>query len=143
VLSLVNEVMPRVWRELGDVSVTIIGRSAPEEIRALASRQVQIAGWVHEIEPLLDGARAMMAPLTYGAGLKGKVTQALAGGLPVVTTPVGAEGLDAQDGEQMLIGKRRRSSRTASSGSSATTSCGRGCQRRGSGWPRSAAPRSW
>jgi glycosyltransferase involved in cell wall biosynthesis len=97
--------MPRVWREVGDVSVTIIGRAAPDEIQALASRQVQIAGWVHDIGPLMDGARAMVAPLTYGAGLKGKVTQALAAGVPVVTTPVGAEGLDARDGEQMLIGR--------------------------------------
>ena len=46
----------------------------------------------------------MVAPLSYGAGLKGKVTQALAAGLPVVTTPIGAEGLDAVDGEQLLIG---------------------------------------
>jgi glycosyltransferase involved in cell wall biosynthesis len=46
-----------------------------------------------------------VAPLTFGAGLKGKVTQALAHGLPVVTTPIGAEGLDAVDRENMLIGE--------------------------------------
>jgi glycosyltransferase involved in cell wall biosynthesis len=43
--------------------------------------------------------------LRFGAGLKGKVTQALAAGLPVVTTPIGSEGLDASDGEQLLIGE--------------------------------------
>jgi glycosyltransferase involved in cell wall biosynthesis len=96
--------MPRVWRELGDVPVTLIGPLAPPEVQALASSLVVVTGWVPDIDPLFDGAMAMVAPLNYGAGLKGKVTQALAFGLPVVTTPIGAEGLDAVDGEQLLIG---------------------------------------
>jgi glycosyltransferase involved in cell wall biosynthesis len=45
----------------------------------------------------------MVAPLTYGAGLKGKITQALAAGLPVVTTTIGAEGLNTNDGDGLLI----------------------------------------
>jgi glycosyltransferase involved in cell wall biosynthesis len=47
----------------------------------------------------------MAAPLRFGAGVKGKITQALAAGLPVVTTPLGVEGLDAIDGEEILIGE--------------------------------------
>ena len=103
-MRLVGGVMPRVWKELGDVPVTIIGPLAPPEVQALASPLVEVAGWVEDIDPLFDAAMAMVAPLNYGAGLKGKVTQALAAGLPVVTTPIGAEGLDAVDGEQLLIG---------------------------------------
>ncbi len=102
-IRLVREVMPLVWRELGDVPVTIAGSEPPPEIRDLASASVEIAGWVEELGPLLRGARAMVAPLTYGAGLKGKVTQSLAAGLPVVTTPVGAEGLDAENGRELLV----------------------------------------
>jgi glycosyltransferase involved in cell wall biosynthesis len=101
---LIREVMPLVWRDLGDVPVTIVGADAPAEVQQLASELVDVCGWVPDLDPLLDSARLLLAPLTYGAGLKGKVTQALAAGLPVVTTPVGAEGLDAVDGEQMLIG---------------------------------------
>jgi GT2 family glycosyltransferase/SAM-dependent methyltransferase/glycosyltransferase involved in cell wall biosynthesis len=93
-IRLVNEVMPAVWRELGDVRVTIVGSDPPPEVRALASPRVDVAGWVEDLQPLLDRARLLVAPLGYGAGLKGKVTQCLAAGLPVVTTPVGAEGLD-------------------------------------------------
>src|SRR6202007_2948599 len=104
-VRLVKGVMPRVWREVGDVPVTIIGPLAPPEVRALASPLVDVAGWVPDIDPLFYAARAMVAPLNYGAGLKGKVTQALAYGLPVVTTPIGAEGLDARDGEHLLIGE--------------------------------------
>ncbi|MEA2159343.1 MAG: hypothetical protein QOD66_1723 [Solirubrobacteraceae bacterium] len=105
VLTLVREVMPLVWREEPGARLTIVGADPPEEVRALASANVEIAGWVQDLEPILNRARALLAPLTYGAGLKGKVTQALAEGLPVVTTPVGAEGLDATDGVELLIGQ--------------------------------------
>jgi GT2 family glycosyltransferase/SAM-dependent methyltransferase/glycosyltransferase involved in cell wall biosynthesis len=107
-IRLVRRVMPRVWSALGDVPATIVGGSAPPEVRELASPLVEIAGWVPDVDPLFGEARAMVAPLTYGAGLKGKVTQALAAGVPVVTTPVGAEGLDATDGDQLLIAEDDR-----------------------------------
>ena len=103
-LALVQQVMPLVWRECGDVPVTIVGPSAPPQVKALGSSLVDVKGWVQDLDPLLDSSSALVAPLSYGAGLKGKVTQALAAGLPVVTTPIGAEGLDAVDGEQLLIG---------------------------------------
>jgi len=102
---LVHEVMPLVWAVRGDIKVTIVGSHAPSEVEALATSRVDVRGWVAELEPLLDSARALVAPVRFGAGMKGKVTQGLAAGLPVVTTPVGAEGLDASDGEQMLIGE--------------------------------------
>ena len=98
-LHLVKDVMPEVWRELGDVRVSIVGAEAPAEVRALASPLVDVLGWVEDLQPLLDGSRLMLAPLRYGAGMKGKVTQCLAAGLPVVTTSIGAEGLLGQGGE--------------------------------------------
>jgi GT2 family glycosyltransferase/SAM-dependent methyltransferase/glycosyltransferase involved in cell wall biosynthesis len=103
VVRIVRRVMPIVWRRLGPVPVTVVGSSAPPEVRDLASTDVEIAGWIPAVDPVLDRARVMLAPLSWGAGLKGKVTQALAAGLPVVTTSIGAEGLDAADGEQLLI----------------------------------------
>ena len=60
--------------------------SLRREVEALASPLVDVTGWVHDVEPLFASAVAMVAPLSYGAGLKGKVTHALAEGLPVVTT---------------------------------------------------------
>ncbi len=92
-VRLVKEVMPAVWGELGDVQVTIVGSSPPPEVLALCSPLVDVAGWVEDLQPLLGRSRLMVAPLRYGAGLKGKVTQCLAVGLPVVTTSIGAEGL--------------------------------------------------
>jgi GT2 family glycosyltransferase/SAM-dependent methyltransferase/glycosyltransferase involved in cell wall biosynthesis len=103
VLRLVREVMPRVWDELRDIHVTIVGTNPPPEVQALASPLISVVGWVEDLQPLLEQSRVMVAPLRFGAGMKGKVTQCLAAGLPVVTSTLGAEGLDVRDGESMLI----------------------------------------
>ena len=100
---LARTVMPRVWRRVPDVALTIVGADPPAEVRALDSPGVKVAGWVEDLEPLLRESRAVVAPLRYGAGMKGKVTQSLAAGLPVVTTTIGAEGLNAVDGEHLLV----------------------------------------
>jgi glycosyltransferase involved in cell wall biosynthesis len=102
-VRLVKEVMPAVWRELGEVDVTIVGSKPPAEVQALASSLVEVTGWVENLQPLLDQSRLMVAPLRFGAGLKGKITQALAAGLPVVTTPIGAEGLESDDDATLLV----------------------------------------
>jgi O-antigen biosynthesis protein len=102
-VRLVKEVMPAVWRELGDVQVTIVGPNPPPEVAALASPQVDVTGWIEDLQPLFEQARLMVAPLRYGAGLKGKITQCLAVGLPVVTTPIGAEGLVGGEDDFVLI----------------------------------------
>jgi glycosyltransferase involved in cell wall biosynthesis len=104
-ICLVKDVMPIIWRELGDVKVTIVGSHPPTEVQKLVAPLVDVAGWVEDLQPLLDQSRLMVAPLSYGAGLKGKVTQALAVGLPVVTTPIGAEGLEGQEAQCMLVGE--------------------------------------
>jgi GT2 family glycosyltransferase/SAM-dependent methyltransferase/glycosyltransferase involved in cell wall biosynthesis len=108
VVCLVNEVMPAIWRELGEVQVTIVGSAPPPEVTALASPLVDVTGWVEDLNPLFETSRLMVAPLHYGAGVKGKITQSLAAGLPVVTTPIGAEGLEGGDGQCMLIAESPR-----------------------------------
>ena len=57
---------------------------------------------------MLDRCRVSVAPLRYGAGVKGKVTESLAAGVPVVATPVAAEGIGLTDGEHLLIGANSR-----------------------------------
>ena len=104
-IELATVVMPIVWQSLPGLPLTIVGSNAPQSVRELAAADIDIAGWVQDVDPLLATARVMAAPLRFGAGVKGKVTQALAAGLPVVTTPLGAEGLDAVDGEEILIGE--------------------------------------
>ena len=100
---LVHEVMPRVWRHRRDAVLTLVGSEMTPELKALESDRIEVAGWVHDLQPLLDNSLALVAPLRYGAGVKGKVTQSLAAGLPVVTTTIGAEGLQAGDGVELQI----------------------------------------
>ena len=102
-LYLAGEVMPRVWRERPEVVLTLAGSAVTPEIEALASDRIEVAGWVEDLGPMLRQSVALAAPLRYGAGMKGKVTQSLAAGLPVVTTTTGAEGLHATDGIELQI----------------------------------------
>jgi glycosyltransferase involved in cell wall biosynthesis/SAM-dependent methyltransferase len=92
-LYIVQEVMPLVWCQLPDVRIILVGYAPPPEIRALAGPRVQVTGQVPELTPYVDRARLMLAALRYGAGVKGKIVEAMRFGVPVVTTPVGAEGI--------------------------------------------------
>ena len=99
---LVSEIMPLILRELADAHLTIVGAEPPSEIRSLASSHIEVAGWVEDLDPVLARHRLMLAPLSFGAGMKGKVVQCLAAGLPVVTTGVGAEGIEGSH-ESILV----------------------------------------
>ena len=85
--------------------LALVGPDAPSELFELEDGDLAVHGWVEDLESVLDGAVALVAPLRYGAGIKGKITQALASGLPVITTAVGAEGLDLVHGESVLIAR--------------------------------------
>lgn len=103
VLWLVREILPRVHARLPGLRLDIVGNNPPAEVQALASAQVLVRGWVPDTVPHLDAARISVAPLRVGAGMKGKVGEALSHGLPVVTTPIGAEGMGLVDGREVLI----------------------------------------
>jgi glycosyltransferase involved in cell wall biosynthesis len=100
---LVQEIAPRIRAARPDVSLAIVGADMPEEIRALERPGVRMMGHVPDLEALLSRWRVFVAPLRYGAGVKGKITQALSLGLPTVTTSLGAEGTGLRHGEEVLI----------------------------------------
>ena len=103
VLYFVNDIFPRVRAELPDAKFLIVGSHMPRSILDLASEDITVLGHVPEVSPLFDACRLSVAPLRFGAGVKGKVTQSLALGLPTVATPIAAEGLDLVDGEHLAI----------------------------------------
>ena len=92
VLFFLREVYPLVRKGLPSVRLDIIGDNASTAIKAFDSEEVRIRGYVPDVEPYLQNARVFVAPLRFGAGIKGKVGEAMAYGLPVVTTSIGAEG---------------------------------------------------
>ena len=74
-------------------------------VRALGDRRgVEIVGFIEDLEGFLARRRVNIAPLRYGAGVKGKVSAALANGLPTVCTPIAAEGMQLQLGTEVLVG---------------------------------------
>ena len=72
-------------------------------MKALAADDIIVTGMVPDLRDVFDATRVFVCPLRAGAGVKGKVSAAMSYGLPVVTTSVGAEGMDMRDGEQMLL----------------------------------------
>jgi GT2 family glycosyltransferase/glycosyltransferase involved in cell wall biosynthesis len=101
---LVDEILPVVRNELGDVPVHLAGSQATPSVMALAGHGVVVHGWVPDLGDLYRRSRVFVAPLRFGAGMKGKIGEACAFGLPVVTTDIGAEGMDLVDGDDVLIG---------------------------------------
>lgn len=99
----VAEVLPLVRRELPDVRLHVIGSKVPDAIRSLADASVVVHGFVEDILPFMDGCRVSVAPLRYGAGVKGKVNMAMSCGLPVVATPIAVEGMHVREGADVLV----------------------------------------
>ena len=102
-VHFVAETWPLVRAALPGVRLSLVGTAPPPAVQALAGPDVDVTGWVPETRPYLDAARVSIAPLRFGAGVKGKIAEALACGLPVVTTTIGAEGMDLVDGEHALV----------------------------------------
>ncbi|RKZ43661.1 MAG: hypothetical protein DRQ41_04730 [Gammaproteobacteria bacterium] len=103
VFYFIDTVLPKIHARLPDVKLHLIGSAMTNKIRALASTHVKIIGWVNQVEPEFAQRRVFISPLRYGAGMKGKLGQALSLGLPIVTTTIGAEGMGLIDGEMALI----------------------------------------
>jgi GT2 family glycosyltransferase/glycosyltransferase involved in cell wall biosynthesis len=93
VLWFAREVLPLVRGRLRGVVTTIVGDDPPTAIRQLAAPDFIVAGHVEDIEPLFAFARLSVAPLRYGAGVKGKVNLAMSYGVPVVATSAAVEGM--------------------------------------------------
>jgi len=99
----VREVLPPVRESLPGVELLLVGDNAPAEFSAYESEGVRPLGYVPDVDPLFARARVFVAPVRFGAGVKGKIGEALAYALPVVTTTIGAEGMSLRDGEEALI----------------------------------------
>ncbi|MDD4734562.1 MAG: glycosyltransferase [Kiritimatiellae bacterium] len=98
-----SDVLPLIAETLPDIRLTIVGSNPTPEIQALQSQQVRVAGFVPQVEPCFNDARLFIAPLRAGAGMKGKIGQAMGYGLPVVTTTIGAEGMSLEHERTALI----------------------------------------
>ena len=105
-LWLAREVWPRVRRARPHARLTLAGRAPPPEVRALAGDSVDVPGALDALRPLYARASLVAAPIFWGSGVRVKLLEALACGLPAVTTALAAEGIDLRDGTSALFAER-------------------------------------
>jgi GT2 family glycosyltransferase/glycosyltransferase involved in cell wall biosynthesis len=102
-LWFASAILPKIVAELPDAKLHIIGSKMPPAVRELASDHIVTHGYVEDVAPFLTSCVLSVAPLRYGAGVKGKINQSMSFGLPVVSTSCGAEGMHLTHGHDILI----------------------------------------
>lgn len=99
-----ERIWPSVRARLPDARVRLIGNKPPEQVQALAAIEgVDVVGYVEDLKPWFDRTRISIAPLRYGAGIKGKLGTSLSFGVPSVATSIAVEGMKVRDGEHALV----------------------------------------
>ena len=103
VLFFVKEIYPLLSEHLRDAKFYIIGDKPPPEVAALATERIVVAGLQRDVRPFFDSVKLSVAPLRFGAGVKGKINQSMAFGVPVVATSMATEGMELKDREDILV----------------------------------------
>jgi len=98
-----NEIFPKIKAEVPQAIIKIVGNAPTKAVKELASDSIQVIGWVPDTKPYLEKCCVSVVPLRYGAGLKGKVGEAMSAGMPVVTTSIGVQGMDIINGKHLLV----------------------------------------
>lgn len=98
-----REVMPILARQEPNIRFLVVGSQVPREFKELENKNVVIRGFVEDIAEILNSVRLCIAPLRYGAGVKGKVGISLSYGVPVVGTTCAVEGMGLTNGQDVLV----------------------------------------
>lgn len=103
VLYFCKEIYPLIKEKVQNARAWIVGDAPTPAVKALVSDSVEVIGYVTDIKYYLERSHVSIAPLRYGAGMKGKVGEAMAEGIPVVTTCVGIQGMDVINGKHLIV----------------------------------------
>ena len=103
VIHFVQDIWPRIAKANPDARCKIIGGRPPPSLQALAGPRVELTGFVQDLRPHLAGAAAVVVPLRLGGGTRLKIVEAMAMGKAIVSTSLGAEGIEAVPERDILI----------------------------------------
>ncbi|WP_094556954.1 glycosyltransferase [Synechococcus sp. 1G10] len=99
-----EQILPKIRKRLPEVVLHVVGSKMPDKIRQLRSKEVNPIGYLESLDEIFASVRLFVAPLRYGAGMKGKVGQSMSYGLPVIGTSIAFEGFDVQHRLHGMIG---------------------------------------
>ena len=99
----ITEIFPILHDLKPEIRLLIVGSHLPDTIAAHASSHIVIKGYVEDIKPLFNHIKLSIAPIRYGAGVKGKINTSMTYGVPVVATTIAAEGMNLVHGKDVLI----------------------------------------
>jgi hypothetical protein len=102
----ITAIWPLVRQQLPDCKLIIAGSQMPPDLLAQDSSHIVAKGFVEDARDFFESIRLSIAPLRYGAGLKGKVIMSLAMGVPCVCSEIAAEGMDASTGEGLVVAEQ-------------------------------------
>jgi glycosyltransferase involved in cell wall biosynthesis len=104
VMWFAREGWPRVHDQFPDACFTIVGKNPPPELTRLnGSHQIEVAGYVTDLNQILAETSVLIVPLHAGGGMRVKILDTWSWGLPIVSTSIGAEGIEVCDQENILI----------------------------------------
>jgi glycosyltransferase involved in cell wall biosynthesis len=102
-VRLANRIFPRIRSLCPKAILNLVGDKPPPRVQRLAGNDVIVTGRVDDVTPYLNQAAVVVAPLRLGGGTRVKVLEALASGKAVVASPLAAEGIEATDGEHLIL----------------------------------------
>lgn len=103
VLNLVKDIWPKILAQLPEATIWIVGRYPTPDITKLSSKNIKISADVDDIREAYSKSDVLLAPIYGPGGTRYKILESMAAGLPVVTTPIGIEGLGANHGSEALV----------------------------------------
>ena len=105
IIHFIEKCMPEIVNEVPDATLYIIGGGVTEKLKQYESKNIVFTGRVPDVRVAIGECEVFICPLQFGSGIKTKNLEAMAMGMPVVTTPIGAENIFAIDGEHWLVGE--------------------------------------
>jgi sugar transferase (PEP-CTERM/EpsH1 system associated) len=102
---LANSILHLVWKVKPDVTFLIAGANPTSAVRQLANEKIKVTGWVEDIRDAYAEAELFIAPMRIGSGLQNKLLEAMAMGIPSITTKLANDSLGAQHNHHLLVGE--------------------------------------